>query len=371
MHKHARPKQSASFGGTPSRFFERELAGEDAPSVESIRTLYDHATRVHMRLPWNHLLEENLVVFEQPSLQQQCYCSVMGSLGEMRMIQAYIGPSSYFWFRKVHEGQPVTMADFYAYQHSIFVQYIPIQEVDGPDRELLQVMQHPLAKGTVAPVFRTIRPGYYPWFVTENESQILATALECVLSVCDLMDKDPDLDLWDLPDVYPLVTLGEAVDRHRKYVVGEVKAPRRSLTMPDPAAPDAKRIQAIIDRKLPSGLALEVDHFYAPGMIGEKHSRKACVRVALAIEAKSALALAPEVGSPDESTGEILQRVVLSAIEASGAIPTKIYVRDREFKALLAPIARALGFEIAVKKSLPALDFAKSEMETMMDDSDF
>jgi hypothetical protein len=116
-----------------------------------------------MRLPWNDLVEENLVVFEQPSLWQQCYCSVMGSLGEMRMIQAYIGPSSYYWFRKVHEGQPVTMADFYAYQHSIFVQYIPIQEVDGPDRELLQVMQHPLAKGTVAPVFRTIRnPGHRP-----------------------------------------------------------------------------------------------------------------------------------------------------------------------------------------------------------------
>jgi hypothetical protein len=30
-------------------------------------------------------LEENLVVFEEPSLKQQCYCSVMGSLGEMRM----------------------------------------------------------------------------------------------------------------------------------------------------------------------------------------------------------------------------------------------------------------------------------------------
>ena len=367
MHKHARPKQSASFSDTPSRFFERELAGEDAPSLQSMRALYEHATRIHMRLPWNHLEEDNLIVFEEPSLKQQCYCSVMGSLGEMHMIQVYIGPSSYFWFRKVHEGQPVTAADFYAYQHSIFVQYLPIREVDSPDRDLLQVMHHPLAKGTVAPVFRTIRPGYYPWFVTENESQILATALECVLSVCDLMDKDPDLDLWDLPDVYPLVTLGEAVDRRRKYIVGEVKAPLRSLTMPEPVAPDAKRIQAIIDRKLPSGLALEVDHFYTPGMIGEKHSRKACVRVALAIEAKSALALAPEVGPPDLSTGEILQRVILSAIEASGAIPSKIYVRDREYKALLAPVARALGFEITVKKSLPALDFAKSEMETMMD----
>jgi hypothetical protein len=223
----------------------------------------------------------------------------------------------------------------------------------------------------VAPVFRSIRPGYFPWFVTENESQTLAIALQCILSVCDLMDKDPDLDLWDLPDVYPLITLGEANDRGQNYNVGEVDAPRESLTIPEPVSPDGKRVQAIIDRKLPSGLPLEVDHFYAPGMIGEKHARKACVRVALAIEAKSALALAPEVGSPDESTGEILQRVILRAIEASGAIPSKIYVRNREYRSLLAPVARALRFEIAVRKSLPALDFAKSEMETVMDDAGF
>src|SRR5579864_578405 len=177
MHKHARPKQSAPLTNPPSRFFERELSGEDAPSLQSMCTLYDHAARIHMRLPWNDLEEDNLIVFEEPSLKQQCYCSVMGSLGEMHMIQVYIGPSSYFWFRKVHEGQPVSVADFYAYQHSIFVQYLPIREVDSPDLDLLQVMHHPLAKGTVAPVFRTIRPGYYPWFVTENESQILATAL--------------------------------------------------------------------------------------------------------------------------------------------------------------------------------------------------
>jgi len=95
------------------------------------------------------------------------------------------------------------------------------------------------------------------------------------------------------------------------------------------------------------------------------------MRIAFAIEAQTALALPPELGTPEESTGEILQRLILGAIEASGAIPSKIHVRDREFKSLLAPLARALGFEIAVKESLPALDFAKSEMQAMLDDSTF
>ena len=371
MHKHARPKQTTLFSNPPPRFFERELKGDIAPSFQSIRALYQRAAQVHMRAPWNDLQEGDLVVFQEPVANEQCFCSVMGALGEMRMFQAYVGASSYFWFRELHDGGQVVVGDFYAYQRSVFVQYVPIKELDATDRELLKAMQHPLAKGTVAPIFRTIRPGYHPWYVTENEARILTAALEAVLALCDLMDKDPDLDPWDTADIYPFVKLEEAKDGRQAYLVSEVEAPRPTLTMPAPPVPDTRRIQIIIDRKLPSKGILEVDHFYTLSMIGEKHARKACMRIALAIEAKTALALPPQVSTPEESTGEILQRLVLGAIEASAAIPSKIYVRDREYKSLLAPLARALDFEIAVKKSLPALDFCKSEMQAMLGEPEF
>ena len=370
MHKHARPKQTPLLIDPPSSFFERELAGDVAPSFQSMRALYDRAAHVHKLAPWNYLQEENLVVFQEPIANEQCFSSVMGALGEVRMLQAYVGASSYFWFRKMHDGRKVTAGDFYANQRSVFVQYVSIRELEAPDRELLKAMRHPLAKGTVAPIFRTIRPGYHPWFVTENEARILTAAMEAVLAVCDLMDKDPDLDPWETADVYPLAKLEEAKDGRQKYLVSEVDAPRPALTMPVPPSLDTKRIQTIIARKLPSTGILEVDHFYTLSMIGEKYARKACMRIALAIEAKTALAHPPQVSSPEESTGEILQRLVLGAIEASGAIPSKIYVRDREYKSLLAPLAGALDFEIAVKKSLPALDFCKSEMQAMLGEAE-
>jgi hypothetical protein len=377
MHKHTRPKQTALFSDPPSlsdppaRFFERELAGEQAPSFKSMQALYRRATQVHIRAPWNDLEEGDLVLVQEPVANEQCFCSVMGALGEMRMVQAYVGASSYFWFREVHDGGQVTAGDFYAYQRSVFVQYVPIKELEAPDRELLKAMQHPLAKGTVAPIFRTIRPGYHPWFVTENEARILTTAMEAVLAVCDLMDKDPDLDPWDTADVYPFVKLEEAKDGRQAYLVSEAEAPRPALTMTAPPDLDTKRIQKIIARRLPVEGTLEVDHFYTLSMIGEKHARKACMRVALAIDAKTGLALPPQVSTPEESTGDILQRLILGAIEASGAIPSKIYVRAREYKSLLAPLARALDFKSAVKKSLPALDFCKSEMQAMLGDPEF
>jgi len=47
-------------------------------------------------------------------------------------------------------------------------------------------------------------------------------------------------------------------------------------------------------------------------------------------------------------------------------LPVAIHVIDREFKILLDPLAEALRFQIKVTDSLPALQFARSEMEAML-----
>ncbi len=69
------------------------------------------------------------------------------------------------------------------------------------------------------------------------------------------------------------------------------------------------------------------------------------------------------VSAPEDSTGNMLQQVVL------GAIPAEIHVPDPEFKILLAPLAEKLKFDIKVQHALPALDFARREMEAMLGDS--
>jgi hypothetical protein len=41
-------------------------------------------------------------------------------------------------------------------------------------------------------------------------------------------------------------------------------------------------------------------------------------------------------------------------------------VLNREYKILLDPLAESLGFRIKVQDSLPALSFAKTEIEAML-----
>ncbi len=184
--------------------------------------------------------------------------------------------------------------------------------------------------------------------------------------VAEYVAQEPDADLWDEEDVYPLVEFTAEHSDRWEYVIKQRAAPCEIPTMPKLPDLDHPRIQSILDLRYPSAGILEVDHFYNAAMIGAKHERKACMRIALAIDAKSAMAFPPQVGAPEESTGNMLQQVVLEAIEAKGALPVEIHVLNREFKIVLDPLAEALGFQIKVRDSLPALSFAKNEMEAML-----
>jgi hypothetical protein len=368
-HKSAqRRTKQAPPASPPERFFQKEL-GEEAPSFQTMQSLFSRAIALQAKEPWNEMEEDNLVVVEHPVTKQVLYTSVMGAAGEARAVQVYIGPESYFWFLGIRSNVPATIGDYLANQNSIFVSFTNPGELAPHDRLLAKSMNHPLTRGIEVPQFRTIRPGYHPWFVTESEAQALAAGLEGILVAREACSKNPDLDLWSREDVYPFVQFNRQSGEQSLYSLTSVAAPVETPSMPVLPDLDQRRIQKALDRSYPSSGTIEVDHFYNAASIGGKHERKACTRIALAIDAKTMLAFPPLVSAPEDSAGNMLQQVILGAIEAQLAIPAEIHVRDREFKILLAPLAEKLGFDIKVRDILPALDFARREMEAMLGDA--
>jgi hypothetical protein len=348
----------------PERFFEKELSGDQAPSFQTMQALYKQSAAIHAAQPWTILEEDQLILFQDGG--EMCFCSVLGAAGEASAVQVLIGPQSYFWFLKMHNREPISIGDYFGHQHNLFVHYVAPSELTTPDRSLVRNMGHPLTKGTEAPFFRTIRPGYHPWFVTESEAKILRRGLESVLVIADCLAQEPDADLWNEEDVYPLVRFTAEHSDRLEYVVKLTAAPREIPTMPKLPELDQPRIQSILDGRYRSAGVLEVDHFYTAAMIGAKDERKACMRIALAIDSKTAIAFPPLVSAPEESTGKMLQQVVLQAIEVKHALPAEVRVLNREYKILLDPLAESLGFRIKVQDSLPALNFAKTEIEAML-----
>jgi hypothetical protein len=244
-------------------------------------------------------------------------------------------------------------------QNNVSVEFVRRKELTIPDRELLAALGHPLGRGTASPQFRATRPGYHPWYVTEPEARLLLECLWGVTAVADHLKKN-GAPLWDEDGVYPLVELLDGnAEQARPYRIRLTRPAEPPETLPEMPVLDAARISRILSKGPPMKGAVELDHFYTGARIGEPNERKSSLRMALAVDSESAIVYPPRIEAPSANTGAMLVDVLLRAIEATGAVPVTVHVRNREYKTLLGPLAKELGTRLKVSQDLRALDFAK------------
>jgi hypothetical protein len=149
--------------------------------------------------------DTDLVLVKDPESNEMCYCSTMGTLGEVFAVHAYRDMESYRLFKKLANGAPLTPGEFFGTQRSVTMEFLPSGILPGPDRELACILGHPLKRGTIAPQFRASRPGYQPWYLTEAEGKVLALCVESVLAFHEDLEAKPEAGYWNVEDVYPEV----------------------------------------------------------------------------------------------------------------------------------------------------------------------
>jgi hypothetical protein len=365
------PRQHTnSAGSNPSSFFVKELVDETPPSFSTMERLYKLASILYTLRPW-HLLDENeLVLVRDSGTGATCFCSVMGRLGEVLAMHAYIGSESYRLFRRIASGEIAGPGEFFESQQSVYVEFVPREDLEAQDKKLLAAMGHPLRKADVAPVFRAIRPRYHPWYVTEQEARTLAECISAVTAICSLAGSEPDLNYWDRDNIYPVVSQMEGEHAEPQY-----RVELEEVAVPSGPTLSLGRVEEHLRRLRNQDYALrgviELDYFLSGAMIGKKNERKAFVRAALAVDANSGIVFPPELAPPEISTGDMLAMALIKAVEAGRALPTIVRVQDQRFKDCLEPISKTCGFSIKVVRSLPALESARASLLSMMEGSGF
>ncbi|MGH9664097.1 MAG: DUF7309 domain-containing protein [Bryobacteraceae bacterium] len=345
----------------PSHFFKKQLAGEQAPSLASMEDLLRLAGGFADLEPWKARSDADLVMV--PALDNQlCFCSVMGALGEVFALQVYIGLEGYRFFQRVSSGLIRSSGDFFAGQRGVSVEFVQLKELTAPDRELLKALGHPLRRGTFAPLFRANRPGYHPWYITEAEANLLRCCLQAEIALLDALSKQPDLPLWDRENAFPAVRHIPVKGHPGRYEIRVEDVPPEPKSSPVLPVLDERKLNATLARQLPMNGVFEIDRFYGNAVIGGPNQRKACMRVALVVDANSGLVFPPLVESPSLPVGDMLVKALYTAIEAAGATPAAVQVVNPEFKVLLAPFAAALGFRVELADSLPALEPARQSL---------
>jgi hypothetical protein len=346
----------------------KELPGEDPPSFQTMQRLYGLASDLYGLLPWRIVNEDNLIAVRDAASGELCYCSVMGALGEVHSMNAYIGTEGLRQFHKIKSGVMADPGEFFASAHCVYVDFVQKSELQRQDRELLTWLGHPQGRGLASPVFRTMRPGFLPWFVTEPEAQMLAECITAVVAVCGAVLSQKSLKLWEDEDTFPLVTRVEGDEP--RYQVGMLK----SILPPEPPAALARvseeALAAVRGKDYALRGAMELDLTYSGGAIGKKGERNACAAIALVVDAESGMVLAADANQANVPAGDMLARAFLKAIQGSRSLPKEVRVRSQKLKDSLSPLMETLGVGIRVAKRLPAIDEAQAHLLRCMQ-SDF
>ena len=148
------PRRAKSTSSEDDHFFTNQLIGETPPSFSTLERLYSLSAQLYALRPWHLLDESELMLTRDSATGETCYCSVMGSLGQVIAVYAYIGVESYRLFRKLSAGEVSGAGEFFEVQRSVSLEFVPARELDVHDRKLLTALRHTIRSAGASPIFR-------------------------------------------------------------------------------------------------------------------------------------------------------------------------------------------------------------------------
>lgn len=210
---------------------------------------------------------------------------------------------------------------------------------------MLAALGHPQGRGLASPIFRTIRPGFLPWFVTGNEARTLAECIRAVIVVCGAIASQRSVKFWELADTYPMVTRMEGTElRYHVEMFHSVLPPE------SPVAPVRLAEETL--------LAVRAQDYAVRGD-GARHNLQRCgdweegrtQRLRLNCDrCRCAERNRPcsENNRFQHFCRRCLAKVFLKAIQTSRTLPKEVRVSNQKLKDSLAPLMESFGVTVRV-----------------------
>jgi hypothetical protein len=157
------------------------------------KNLYDAALAFRDIEPWEWMSDTDVFGVQNPENGEIGYCCVLGELGEVLGLVAYLGTKGLEQHRniqsgKLHAGSP----EFIYSQHCLTAWFGDRNELEQTDLKVVKQLGLKFHGSNAWPQFRTFQPGYYPWHLTESEARYLTMCLEQARHIALCLENDPD-----------------------------------------------------------------------------------------------------------------------------------------------------------------------------------
>lgn len=339
---------------------------ENYASAEECRPLYELMTQIKQMAPWEWMTEADIFGVQGPGAQEPDFVSVMGMAGEHYAIALYMGVRAMFQFWYFEQNQAHASPEDLLQIPQLQASFEDREILNQRDRDQLKALGIKVRGRKAWPQLRSYRPGLVPWHLEVAEVERLHIALEQLLVVAPRFKANPKV----------IHVAGQ-----NRFFVRVAKTEGAAIVWQDEVqtitkAPEVT-IQFTMDMELLAAVqalprvknTLEVDLFWMPTPIHERGERPYFPFNLLVGESKSGVILGTELLQPLPSLEAMWANVplhIVRLLSEVGVIPAALHVSSPLLTQLLSPLQEELGLQVKLKKRLPMLDNAKTELLQMM-----
>ena len=318
------------------------------PTREQLRQLHRAFGEFWDASPWQVLDELDVVAVEHPTGRYTGYCSVPGSTFRGYGLAVFIGDEGLSGYLDLvnDEVDPESQEG---------LERINALLAARGDRESLRESElaamrrarlRYTGRGTW-PIIRSLRPGYLPWRLDEDEAVFLTAALGNMTDVASRVSSG-DLVLYGEDD-YDLMLM--RVFRDGAWIDRWIKYPEPVASAPAPEYHDPERLRRV-KLSMPRGTAVwELGVFYVHAYVQqERGSRPYFPTMALAIDRSTSLIVGMKLLEESPSYEERRDALV-EILENADALPSLVVTDSAETVSLARPILYETGVELTLEST--------------------
>lgn len=325
------------------------------PSDNQWKRLFNLAEEISQLKPWKNLAECSVFGVRLPEDGVNGYIAVIGELGQVSGVMAYIGEASLDRLRYIYSSECLLELTM------LSVTFDPPESLEERDRLFAESLGLDLERDRGIPVFRSHRPGYMPWYIEGDEAARMIILLEQAVEVFRRDDFTGFLELGsnDTRCMYRVPLEGGGW----KDIIEEV-----------PENPEYTK-QFVIQNellrsiwKLPvSSGPVQADLLMMPAAIGGPGERPSTAYILLLVDEKSYYVMAHEMISPLPSLRDMELSIpsrLLRAFKKAGVKPCIMKVlRDGKLSDIMHQLGmKNLPFKVSEEEVLDSLDDVRENL---------
>ncbi len=330
------------------------------PSIQEWRSLYRAAIDFWQIQPWQWVNDTDLFGVKNPEDSEIGYCCVVGALGEFLGLVVYLGTEGLESYLKIQTSESPE-EDVLSTGKCLTASFEDRKSLQKPDLEVIKRLGLRFRGPKSWPLFRSYEPGYYPWYINQQQARFLTHTLRQAADVTLRIRQSRNL-LTDSEEGRFLVRIPEqsgSVFHWRDEWLAPAPLERAKREVP---VPDELRLQRIKKRGVRQAGIWEIDFCHVPVPIQEGN-RPFFPLSLLIVDHASGFVLKGHLESRDRH-GPEFQNQMLNVIEEMTLLPLEIWVKREEVLELFKPLVSGLGLKMKQVKRLKQLEHAQKAMNS-------